>query len=166
MFYRYSKLSDPGNWLRINRTNGQIMTTAILDRESPYVKNNVYEASFLAVDNGKPVHVYMFAGVCECVIFVLMGHFSTSENNLSSLCVRLRQAFHSQSTEIPLTIESTRFSGEIGFFWPLFAPLRHGEAYTKLKRRQNAITPHPQVHFVCSRQRGLPYLFIGPLPPG
>lgn len=46
-------MSDPGRWLRINWTNGQITTRAVLDRESPYVKNNVYEAKFLAVDNGK-----------------------------------------------------------------------------------------------------------------
>ncbi len=26
---------------------------AVLDRESPYMKKNVYEATFLAVDNGK-----------------------------------------------------------------------------------------------------------------
>lgn len=51
--YRYSKLSDPANWLKINRTNGQITTMALLDRESMYVKNNVYEATFLAFDNGK-----------------------------------------------------------------------------------------------------------------
>uniref|UniRef100_A0A667ZXU2 Cadherin-4 n=1 Tax=Myripristis murdjan TaxID=586833 RepID=A0A667ZXU2_9TELE len=51
---RYSKLSDPANWLRINRTNGQITTMALLDRESMYVKNNVYEATFLAFDNGSP----------------------------------------------------------------------------------------------------------------
>ncbi|XP_038556351.1 cadherin-4-like [Micropterus salmoides] len=50
---RYSKLSDPANWLKINRTNGQITTTALLDRESMYVKNNMYEATFLAFDNGK-----------------------------------------------------------------------------------------------------------------
>ena len=50
---RYSKLSDPANWLKINRTNGQITTMALLDRESMYVKNNVYEATFLAFDNGK-----------------------------------------------------------------------------------------------------------------
>lgn len=49
---RYSKLSDPANWLHINTTNGQITTAAILDRESLYVKNNVYEATFLAADNG------------------------------------------------------------------------------------------------------------------
>lgn len=50
---RYSKLSDPANWLKINRTNGQITTMALLDRESMFVKNNVYEATFLAFDNGK-----------------------------------------------------------------------------------------------------------------
>uniref|UniRef100_A0A7N9AQ08 Cadherin-4 n=1 Tax=Mastacembelus armatus TaxID=205130 RepID=A0A7N9AQ08_9TELE len=42
------------NWLSINRTNGQIVTTAMLDRESIYVKNNIYEATFLATDNGFP----------------------------------------------------------------------------------------------------------------
>lgn len=50
--HRYSKLSDPANWLHINATNGQVSTAAILDRESLYVKNNVYEATFLAADNG------------------------------------------------------------------------------------------------------------------
>ncbi|XP_056130216.1 cadherin-4-like [Lampris incognitus] len=51
---RYSKLNDPADWLSINRTNGQIVTTATLDRESIYVKNNIYEATFLATDNGGP----------------------------------------------------------------------------------------------------------------
>ncbi|XP_072799637.1 cadherin-4 [Vicugna pacos] len=51
---RYSKLSDPANWLHINATNGQISTAAVLDRESLYIRNNVYEATFLAADNGVP----------------------------------------------------------------------------------------------------------------
>lgn len=51
---RYSKLSDPANWLHVNATNGQISTAAVLDRESLYIKNNVYEATFLAADNGAP----------------------------------------------------------------------------------------------------------------
>uniref|UniRef100_A0A8C9T8Q0 Cadherin-4 n=1 Tax=Scleropages formosus TaxID=113540 RepID=A0A8C9T8Q0_SCLFO len=51
---RYSKLADPANWLNINATNGQIITTAMLNRESPFVKNNIYEATFLAADNGSP----------------------------------------------------------------------------------------------------------------
>lgn len=50
---RYSKLSDPANWLHINTSNGQITTAAVLDRESLYTKNNVYEATFLAADNGE-----------------------------------------------------------------------------------------------------------------
>ncbi|KAJ8267897.1 hypothetical protein COCON_G00130690 [Conger conger] len=51
---RYSKLSDPANWLRIDPANGQISTIAMLDRESPYVKNNYYIATFLATDTGVP----------------------------------------------------------------------------------------------------------------
>lgn len=51
--HRYLKLSDPANWLSINTTNGQITTAAVLDRESIYVKKNIYEATFLAADNGE-----------------------------------------------------------------------------------------------------------------
>ncbi|KAG7455190.1 hypothetical protein MATL_G00253960 [Megalops atlanticus] len=51
---RYSKLSDPANWLRIDPVNGQISTIAMLDRESPEVKNNMYVATFLASDSGVP----------------------------------------------------------------------------------------------------------------
>ncbi|KAM3922340.1 cadherin-4 [Leptodactylus fuscus] len=51
---RYTKLHDPANWLTINTTNGQVFTTAILDRESPFVKDDIYEAKFLATDNGVP----------------------------------------------------------------------------------------------------------------
>ncbi|XP_037537239.1 cadherin-2 [Nematolebias whitei] len=49
---RYSKLSDPANWLRIDPYTGRITTIAILDRESPYVKNSLYNATFLATDSG------------------------------------------------------------------------------------------------------------------
>uniref|UniRef100_A0A8C5MBN3 Cadherin 2 n=1 Tax=Leptobrachium leishanense TaxID=445787 RepID=A0A8C5MBN3_9ANUR len=51
---RYTKLSDPGNWLKIDLVSGQITTMAILDRESMYVKNNMYNATFLATDSGIP----------------------------------------------------------------------------------------------------------------
>ena len=59
IIHRYSKMFDPADWLRINNTNGQIVTMALLDRESIYVKNNIYEATFLAVDTGETpcVHV-------------------------------------------------------------------------------------------------------------
>ncbi|NXI61335.1 CAD13 protein, partial [Anseranas semipalmata] len=51
---RYSVYKDPAGWLEINPTNGTISTTAILDRESPYVQNNIYTALFLAIDSGNP----------------------------------------------------------------------------------------------------------------
>ncbi|XP_070688101.1 cadherin-2-like [Pempheris klunzingeri] len=50
----YSKLYDPANWLEIDPVNGRISTIAILDRESPYVKNNLYNVTFMASDNGIP----------------------------------------------------------------------------------------------------------------
>lgn len=51
---RYSKLSDPANWLKIDPLRGQVTTIAELDRESPFVRNNMYNATFLASDNGVP----------------------------------------------------------------------------------------------------------------
>lgn len=51
---KYSKLSDPADWLRIDPNNGRVTTIAVLDRESPYVQNNMYNATFLATDNGVP----------------------------------------------------------------------------------------------------------------
>lgn len=66
--FRYSKLSDPANWLKINRTNGRITTTAVLDRESPYMKKNIYEATFLAVDNGKKIGKFELNQNFECVL--------------------------------------------------------------------------------------------------
>ncbi|XP_065589180.1 cadherin-13 isoform X2 [Cyrtonyx montezumae] len=51
---RYSVYKDPASWLEINPTNGTVVTTAILDRESPHVQNNIYTALFLAIDSGNP----------------------------------------------------------------------------------------------------------------
>ncbi|KAM9384786.1 cadherin-2-like [Pholidichthys leucotaenia] len=51
---RYSKMFDPANWLEIDPINGRISTIAVLDRESPYVKNNLYNVTFMASDNGVP----------------------------------------------------------------------------------------------------------------
>lgn len=67
--FRYSKLNDPADWLSINRTNGQIITTAMLDRESVYVRNNIYEATFLATDNGEEGDS-LFATILSVVPFI------------------------------------------------------------------------------------------------
>uniref|UniRef100_H3CYP9 Cadherin 2, type 1, N-cadherin (neuronal) n=1 Tax=Tetraodon nigroviridis TaxID=99883 RepID=H3CYP9_TETNG len=51
---RYSKMYDPASWLRIDPFNGRISTIAILDRESPYVRNNQYNVTFVASDDDRP----------------------------------------------------------------------------------------------------------------
>ncbi|KAM4739810.1 cadherin-2-like [Anableps anableps] len=49
---RYSKIYDPANWLEIDSVYGRISTIAVLDRESPFIKNNLYNVTFTASDNG------------------------------------------------------------------------------------------------------------------
>lgn len=51
---RYAVHKDPAGWLNINPINGTVDTTALLDRESPFVHNSVYKALFLAIDSGNP----------------------------------------------------------------------------------------------------------------
>lgn len=52
---RYSKISDPADWLEIDPLTGRISTIAVLDRESPSVKNNIYNVTFMALDNGEHI---------------------------------------------------------------------------------------------------------------
>ncbi|KAL4657078.1 cadherin-13 isoform X2 [Arapaima gigas] len=51
---RFALLRDPAGWLTVNPVKGTVNTTAILDRESPFVRNNMYSAVFMATDNGSP----------------------------------------------------------------------------------------------------------------
>ncbi|XP_040185593.1 cadherin-1-like [Rana temporaria] len=46
--------NDPAGWLSVNPDNGIITVNGQLDRESVFVKNNIYKAIVLAVDNGIP----------------------------------------------------------------------------------------------------------------
>ncbi|XP_062916281.1 desmocollin-1-like [Mobula hypostoma] len=48
---RYRELSDPADWVSINSKTGEIQTTAILDRESTYVKHNEYNVTVLAIED-------------------------------------------------------------------------------------------------------------------
>jgi hypothetical protein len=72
LLHRYSKLADPASWLHINATNGQITTAAILDRESLYIKNNVYETTFLAADNGVS-HFRAVADTASTILVLWQG---------------------------------------------------------------------------------------------
>ncbi|MBN3272500.1 CADHK protein, partial [Polyodon spathula] len=49
----YRMGNDPAGWLEINN-NGVIKAKQLMDRESPFVKNNTYTAMFLALDNASP----------------------------------------------------------------------------------------------------------------
>ncbi|XP_053508395.1 cadherin-4 isoform X3 [Ictalurus furcatus] len=115
---RYSKLSDPGNWLRINRTNGQIMTTAILDRESPYVKNNVYEASFLAVDNGSPPATG--TGTLQIYLIDVNDNVPVLVPRESQLCERSRPSSRINITASDADVEPN--AGPYVFELPSFPP--------------------------------------------
>ncbi|XP_041124127.1 cadherin-13-like [Polyodon spathula] len=51
---KFAMLKDPAGWLNVHPVKGTVNTTAILDRESTYVKDNTYTAIFMATDNGSP----------------------------------------------------------------------------------------------------------------
>ncbi|XP_030646422.1 cadherin-13 [Chanos chanos] len=51
---RFAVQHDPAGWLSVNPVKGMVNTTAVLDRESPYVHDNKYSAVFVATDNGSP----------------------------------------------------------------------------------------------------------------
>ncbi|XP_078026023.1 cadherin-like protein 26 isoform X1 [Epinephelus lanceolatus] len=51
----YRKGDDPAGWITVDTKTGKITTTKIIDRESSYVKNNIYTVTILAVDNGQPL---------------------------------------------------------------------------------------------------------------
>ncbi|XP_038664510.1 desmocollin-3-like [Scyliorhinus canicula] len=51
---RYRELTDPADWVTIDAKTGAIKTTAALDRESEFVKNNKYNVTVLAIQDGVP----------------------------------------------------------------------------------------------------------------
>ncbi|MBN3277780.1 CADHK protein, partial [Polyodon spathula] len=46
--------NDPAGWMEISNNTGVIKVKQLMDRESPFVKNNTYTAMFLALDNANP----------------------------------------------------------------------------------------------------------------
>lgn len=91
--FRYSKLNDPADWLSINRTNGQIITTAVLDRESVYVKNNIYEATFLATDNGKRLIHALYLSAAHLSSLTDTVHFAATNTLHTKTQVRKAKYF-------------------------------------------------------------------------
>lgn len=52
MCFRFKKGYDPAGWVTVDQKTGKVTTAKSLDRESPYVKDGVYNITVLVVDNG------------------------------------------------------------------------------------------------------------------
>ncbi|XP_041112661.1 cadherin-like protein 26 isoform X2 [Polyodon spathula] len=63
--FRYSVGDDPAGWVSIDQT-GTVTNKQKVDRESPYVKNNTYTVTLLAIDNGVPP----LTGTATLVIYI------------------------------------------------------------------------------------------------
>ncbi|XP_070766908.1 cadherin-like protein 26 isoform X2 [Enoplosus armatus] len=50
----YIKGEDAADWVTVDPVTGRITTSQTVDRESPFVKDNIYKVTIYAVDNGKP----------------------------------------------------------------------------------------------------------------
>lgn len=53
VFCRYYKLNDPGNWITVVESTGELKVANTIDRESPLVSNDRYNISIKAVDESK-----------------------------------------------------------------------------------------------------------------
>lgn len=51
--HRYKKLHDPNGWISIDEISGSIQTSKILDRETSAPRNELYNVTVLAIDQGK-----------------------------------------------------------------------------------------------------------------
>ncbi|XP_068198583.1 cadherin-like protein 26 [Antennarius striatus] len=50
----YVKGKDPADWVTVDHVTGRITTSKAFDRESHFVKDNIYNITVYAVDNGQP----------------------------------------------------------------------------------------------------------------
>lgn len=58
---RYFKISDPGAWINMDRTSGELKVANTIDRESKYVKDGLYTIPVKAVDTSKSMPKLLLA---------------------------------------------------------------------------------------------------------
>lgn len=46
------KGTDEAGWITVDKKTGEVTTAKSLDRESPYVKDGIYNATVLVIDHG------------------------------------------------------------------------------------------------------------------
>lgn len=54
------KGSDPAGWVTVDPKTGEVTTATSLNRESPYVKDGIYNVTVLVVDNGMTSRYSLF----------------------------------------------------------------------------------------------------------
>ncbi|XP_060679872.1 desmocollin-2-like [Hemiscyllium ocellatum] len=94
---RYRKLSDPAGWVSIDSQTGEIRTTAVLDRESEFVKNNKYNVTVLAIEDRAPGRT----GTGTVVINLddVNDHIPLIHNNQLYICENGQRQFVNVSAE-------------------------------------------------------------------
>ncbi|XP_058859542.1 cadherin-like protein 26 isoform X1 [Acipenser ruthenus] len=89
--FRYTVGVDPAGWVSIDPKMGTVITTQLMDRESPFVINNTYTVILHAVDNGKPpmtgsgTLVIHLTDVNDCIPYLLTPHIDMCANETASM---------------------------------------------------------------------------------
>ncbi|KAF3697091.1 Cadherin-2 Neural cadherin [Channa argus] len=106
----YTKGNDSAGWITVDSSTGKISTSKIIDRESHYVKDNIYVVTICAVDNGKP----QMTGTATLSIYIV-----DENDNAPSLSVSRIDMCHSQGPSLAnitaVDLDAEPYSGPFNF---------------------------------------------------
>ncbi|XP_078397254.1 desmocollin-3-like isoform X2 [Cetorhinus maximus] len=104
----YRELSDPADWVSIDPKTGRIKNTAVMDRESEFVKNNKYNVTVLAIEDRVPAKtgtgtvVINLDDVNDNIPIISNDHFYICENGF-------RQFVNVSAEDLDVTPNSAPF---------------------------------------------------------